>query len=146
MMKLMDWKTIYSRMMIMVVLAMAACTTNNGDIGPWFGMWKVTEIKCDGVNEDQYAGNMFFKFQSTVFEEVVVSEHHAVGEEIGQWRSDQPGRLVVWFPDERYAPDAQSHMSREENVFTYDAVRASGFTLTLKAKDGHTYQYMLVKW
>lgn len=130
----------------MAMLVLASCTTNNGDIGPWFGMWKVAEIRCDGVREEQYGGNIFFKFQSTVFEEVIESEHHTTGEAFGQWRNDEPGQLVVWFPDERYAPSAQSHMSREENLFTFDAVKSSGFTLTLKAKDGHIYQYSLEKW
>lgn len=128
------------------MLALSACTTNNGDIGPWFGTWKVTEIRCDGAVDEQYAGNIFFKFQSSVFAVVVTYDNHINGTSIGSWREDGDGSLVVWFPDDRYTLEQATHLTREENIFSYETVKSSGFTLTLNASDGHTYTYRLVKW
>ena len=133
-------------LVLLVMTVVASCTSNNGDIGPWFGTWKVTEVRCDGEAEEQYAGNMFFKFQSSVFEVLVVNDHHFTDTAFGEWREEPGGKIVIWFPDQSYEPAQESHFAREANVLTYDAVKASGFLLTLKATDGHTYTYRLVKW
>ena len=29
--------------LLAALLVVASCTTNNGDIGPWFGTWRVTK-------------------------------------------------------------------------------------------------------
>ena len=37
---------------LIIMLSMAAlssCTHNNGDIGPYFGTWKMLSIEVDGV-------------------------------------------------------------------------------------------------
>ena len=107
----------------------ASCTSNNGDIGPWFGTWKVTEVRCDSEVEEQYAGNMFFKFQSSVFEVLVVNDHHFSDTAFGEWREEPGGKLVIWFPDQSYEPSQESHFAREANVLTYDAVKATSNSL-----------------
>lgn len=61
------------------------CTRNNGDIGPWFGMWQLMEIQTDGVPDEDYRSNIFWSFQNDVFSM--------------NWRGLQPGELIriqVW--------------------------------------------------
>lgn len=133
--------------MAMVLLAAAAsCTTNNGDIGEWMGRWKLTSIEKNGSEMIEYADNLFFAFQSTVFEVRKVGYFYEHDEKFGTWSDDGKGTLVISFPDERYKPFKELHFSQERNVLTYDKIDAKGFTLTLHAPDGNTYTYHLVKW
>ena len=60
---------------VMVMTGISSCTRNNGDIGPWFGTWKLTEITVDGTSDAGYEGNIFWKFQNDVFEMVRVNQH-----------------------------------------------------------------------
>ena len=133
--------------MAMVLLAAAAsCTTNNGDVGEWMGRWKLTSIEKNGSEMIEYADNLFFAFQSTVFEVRKVGYFYEHDEKFGIWSDDGKGTLVISFPDERYKPFKELHFSQERNVLTYDKIDAKGFTLTLHAPDGNTYTYHLVKW
>ena len=140
-------KQIAKNMILLAAMLMvASCTTNNGDIGPWFGMWRVTEITTDGVADADYQGNMFFKFQSTVFEMLLVHDDHGTENRFGIWNDDGKGTLTVSFPDANHEPLPQSHMRAEQNVLTFNGVQSSGFVLRLDSPDGHVYTYRLVKW
>lgn len=140
-------KQIAKNMILLAAMLMvASCTTNNGDIGPWFGTWRVTEITTDGVADADYRGNMFFKFQSTVFEMLLVYDDHGTENRFGVWNDDGKGTLTVSFPDANHEPLPQSHMRAEQNVLTFNGVQSSGFVLRLGSPDGHVYTYRLVKW
>lgn len=128
------------------MLIVASCTSNNGDIGQWFGTWRVTEITTDGVPDEDYEGNMFFKFQSSVFEMLMVCDYHSTVNRFGVWEEKGKGTLTVSFPDAKYEPLPQSHMRAEQNVLTFNGVQSSGFVLRLDSPDGHVYTYRLVKW
>ena len=134
-------------MMTLVLLAVAAsCTCNDGDIGPWWGRWKVTTIECNGEQIDSYKGNIFFAFQSSVFLMTKVGENSELSGRYGVWSDDGKGTLVISFPDEHYKPFPELHFSAERNLLSYDKVVNKGFTLTAVAADGNTYIYHLVKW
>ncbi|MGN1264399.1 MAG: hypothetical protein ACI4UL_01140 [Muribaculaceae bacterium] len=134
-------------MMTLVLLAVAAsCTCNDGDIGPWWGRWKVTSIECNGEQIDDYAGNIFFAFQNSVFLMMRVNEGSGQSGAFGVWSDDGKGTLEISFPDKAYKPFEVLHMSQDRNVLTYDKVEKKGFTLTAVAADGNTYAYHLVKW
>ena len=140
-------KQIAKNMILLAAMLMvASCTTNNGDIGPWFGTWRVTAITPDGVADADYRGNMFFKFQSTVFEMLLVYDDHGTENRFGVWNDDGKGTLTVSFPDANHEPLPQSHMRAEQNVLTFNGVQSSGFVLRLGSPDGHVYTYRLVKW
>ena len=51
--------------MTLLAAATLSCTHNNGDIGVWFGLWKVTSVEVDGSADRKYKGNMYFSFQNT---------------------------------------------------------------------------------
>ena len=59
-------KLIYTLFALVALLPLAGCTHNNGDIGPWFGQWRVENITVNGEKDAEYKGNLFFAFQSSV--------------------------------------------------------------------------------
>ena len=36
---------------LLLVIVATACTHNDGDIGPWFGLWRVERLTVDGKND-----------------------------------------------------------------------------------------------
>ena len=90
-------KALTTRIIMAMALLSAAisCTTNNGNIGEWMGRWKLTEIECNGSVVSDYEGNMFFAFQSTVFEVRKVGDYYEHDEKYGTWVDDGKGTLVI---------------------------------------------------
>ena len=49
---------------ILLIFIAAGCTHNNGDIGDWFGMWKLESVKTG--NDVVEVGDRFMSFQNQV--------------------------------------------------------------------------------
>ena len=81
----------------MMLLVLASCTRNHGDIGIWFGTWHVEQITADGtpVNVE---GDYFFQFQSSVFRVSQVYGHENLVESFGAWEEGD-GKMTISFPD-----------------------------------------------
>lgn len=60
--------TIFVSMFLAVILS--GCRVNNGDIGPLYGAWVVTEVDVDGMVYDGWKNddydNSFFEFQNNI--------------------------------------------------------------------------------
>ena len=149
--------------MILVMTGFCGCTRNNGDIGPWFGTWKLTEITIDGTADAGYKGNIFWKFQNDVFEMVRVNTNSVdtyADTHYATWNEDN-GYIFVNFsnyddnnpPAEGasgngiYAPFLETHFIvggvtqlKIESQSGSDAY----FTFT-SPEDGKTYGYRLKK-
>ena len=111
-------KQIAKNMILLAAMLMvASCTTNNGDIGPWFGTWRVTEITTDGVADADYQGNMFFKFQSTVFEMLLVHDDHGTENRFGIWNDDGKGTLTELPRCESRTAAPKPHEGRAERAY-----------------------------
>ena len=69
----------YFRCFVVVAIVLtivAACTKNNGDIGVWFGLWKVTSVEVDGSADRKYKGNVYAGSQNTTFEQKPGKQQH----------------------------------------------------------------------
>lgn len=62
-------KAIYSKIICTLALlfVLTGCIQNNGNIGPWFGQWKVERLTIDGKDDPDYAGNAFSAFRLQYF-------------------------------------------------------------------------------
>lgn len=88
-------KTVEILLLIAAVWAVSGgCTHNNGDIGPYFGSWLLTEIKANGVTDTDYAGNVVWAFQSDVVKMTVVYPWHETSGRFGTW-SEHDGYLEL---------------------------------------------------
>ena len=49
---------------IIACLTLSGCMQHNGDIGDWFGTWKLESITIDGTESADYQDTIFFQFQT----------------------------------------------------------------------------------
>lgn len=76
------------------VFMLSGCMHNNGDIGNYFGTWKLSTINVDGVDDPEYKENIFFQFQSDVFRLVQNRTQNDITEYFGTW-SETDNILVL---------------------------------------------------
>lgn len=82
---------------VLLSTVISGCTHNNGDIGEWFGTWKVTEITIDSTNDSTYTGNMFWLFQSSVICMRTMDENHGYTDHWGSWKELPDSHLELNF-------------------------------------------------
>lgn len=70
---------------LLSVFMLSGCMHNNGDIGNYFGTWKLSTINVDGVDDPEYKENIFFQFQSDVFRLVQNRTQNDITEYFGTW-------------------------------------------------------------
>ncbi len=128
----------------MMVVVLASCTRNHGDIGIWFGTWHVEQITADGtpVNVE---GDYFFQFQNKVFRVSQVYGHENIVESFGTWHEHDGGHMMtVDFPDLDVfyiiMPGLEVHndflistvISSSELIFTKNDITGVEYTFKLK--------------
>lgn len=130
---------------VTMLISLAGCSRNNGDIGVWFGLWKVESVEVDDAPDADYGGNLFFQFQSTVFNMRMVSDRHVYTDRFGNWE-EADGVLKITFPDERYVPFEVTRMGRECRL-TIEKKTGKEIVLSfVQAETGKTVRFRLVKW
>lgn len=138
---------------IAALLFAGSCTHNNGDIGPWFGSWHLTEITINGTPDSEYQDNIFWNFQNDVVCMLVRSDYHGNKFHWGTW-SEESGKLILDYnhppkPDTSdpaiYAPPVQVHMPAEIITLKIDRFDSGKLQCTYHAPDGTVYGYYLTK-
>lgn len=137
-------KRIHIIIIALVGLLAAACTHNNGDIGPLFGKWKVTAIEADGFQAPEYSGNVFLNFQSHTVEVSEIVPDHESYDAYGTW-SRNGDELTLLFPDASYQPPSASLLPDRctLQILHLDTGKA---TFQLRRADGAIITYTLKKW
>lgn len=140
-------------LIIAAMLALSGCSHNNGDIGPWFGLWHLDSLEIDGNPDSSYDGNLFFLFQGKVFCLRWVNENtHEYIDCYAKWEeSDDGTSITVNFADPRYNPEINnglpnSHMS---TITTFRVLIINEKDMVLEHIDqvtGSTLTYRLTKW
>lgn len=143
--------------LIAIVMALStSCNSNNGDIGPWYGHWKLTEIRIDGNIDTQYPGNIFWAFQNSVVQMTEVygstSQNHW-----GSW-SQADGILTLDFDNHddqsiadpstawRYEPPKGIYLATDINRLSIDKLTDSQIVLTNPDYQGKVITYYLRSW
>lgn len=136
---------LYMLCVMTAVLMGESCSRNNGDIGVWFGLWKVESIEVDGEPAADYDGNVFFQFQGKVFNMRKITEHHVYTDCFGNWE-EKGETLKLTFPDDRYVPFSETRMGAE---CTLSIEKKSGSEIEMSfVQDGtgSIVRLRLVKW
>lgn len=142
---------------LIIAACFQACTHNNGDIGPFFGTWKVTEITIDSHSDESYKGNMFWAFQTSVINmrTVDTATNLSNDESWGSWEEDgNTLRLFFTHTDDsnpsqgshKYTPLPASHLPAGVSDLSIISISASDMKLEYSDPNGTVYGYSLKKW
>lgn len=147
-------KIFLNGLFVCLLSALCGCTHNNGDIGPFFGMWKLSELTINGEVDPDYKGNVVWKFQASAVSMLRILEHHEAFECYGTWAVvDERVQMQFIYHDNsdpdgtwKYAPLPETYLP--SGTFALEIVRLSSGRMHLAylAPDGNVYEYKLEKW
>lgn len=135
-------------------LLLSACTQNNGDIGPLFGFWRLTELTSNGEPVEGFtSGDEVWSFQNNIIFILSLGEAHDYDERAGTWERDA-STLTLDFTHWKgqgdmeyyYIPPAILGFSIERpNVMTVDLLTSSEMCLRMTTDGGDVMAYRLEK-
>lgn len=138
----------------LAVLA-CGCTHNNGDIGQWYGQWKLESIEADGVPVAEYEGNMFWAFQNNVLNlDMVQDEGLSHLMRWATWSQDGKTLLIDFRHYDGYSPTTDNdyhpfpilRMEKDAvNTLAIETLTSRRLVLKYDAGD-KLYTYRLRKW
>lgn len=74
---------------VTAVASLGSCTQNNGDIGPWFGFWRMTSITIGAQPVEGYEpegpGSLQWSFQGNVVFINTLGPHNSYRESVATW-------------------------------------------------------------
>lgn len=130
-------------------LALAGCTRNGGDIGPWFGTWAIDSVTVDGQEltlDPLGRGSAYYlQFQRSVVCLRYTDELHDGGESYGTWTDaeDAAGHrmLLVTFDRNNY----DIHLMPLYNTFFITSATGRNVVLQDTQDEGRQVVYYLTK-
>ncbi len=130
-------------------ILLSGCMHNNGDIGDYFGTWKVTSISVDGDVDGDYSANIFFQFQSDVVRIVENRSNYEITEYFGTWVDN--GNNIIIDLNHKVNPESEVYhipevmrMVKGENFIKVSNKNSSKMTWTFES-GGQTITYTLNK-
>ncbi len=142
---------------LVAAVSAVSCRTNNGDIGLYYGVWGMTSMSIDGV-EDQTvnADGMMtsWSFQNNVIEIRLIKPHNDYTSLFGTWE-EVDGELQLNFThhDDKFAAGqgqyaAPTWLLMDNNAVEHlEIVSQTNSSMVLKYvnNDGKTIEYTLKK-
>ena len=138
-------KLIYITSIVFAVLILSGCTHNNGNIGPWWGQWKIEKIEQNGEVLDRYEGNYFFRFQSSSVAVVrsSVETENISGSSNGHWLEENSTLRFEFLDDKGIYQNIFLDKSCRLDVIKRDGREK---ILEFKKDDKTVYAYYLKAW
>ena len=132
----------------LVAVTLGGCTHNNGDIGPWFGAWRVESITVDGELAADYAPPyLIWKFQGNV---TLIQQRddvtHTGYDMYGTWEQDGDRLTVNFDYNSLWYSEA---LTRFPAHTTFEILKLGGSGIVLSyvnADSGKRLTYTLKKW
>lgn len=136
------------------LFALSACTHNNGDIGEYFGEWKLESITVDSEPDANYKGDIFWAFQASVFNMQQVSEDYSYSQSWGTWEEDGNILRLNFTHSDNLHPQGSSYYSPlpdtrlPKGITDLEIYKMTGSRMELGFVDseGQTIRYKLKKW
>lgn len=136
-------------LLAVTALLTTSCTQNGGHIGALFGRWHLVRIEADNMEAPPTPpGDIFWAFQGDMFEMQLAYTDvpHAVSTTYGLYTlTDDDKVLTLTFPEERYAPFAETGLGRENRL---DVLRLTygEMTVVYHPSADASLTYYLRKW
>ncbi len=146
------------RLTLIFILALSICLggcQNNGDIGDWFGSWRVDSYMLNGLEQEGLAKATTFGFQSeVVVVTVVIDDYQTEYQRYGTWQ-ELDDTFTLHFnhqdattnpaTDIYAAPEWLGMYSDKPMIMTLQRHDSRNVTLTWLGPDGATRTYKLHK-
>lgn len=123
----------------LIVLTLFSCVRNNGGDSRLYGNWKLQRITIAGVDDPDYKGDIFWKFQNQTVEMQQVDEVHNATYTFGNYRIAD-NTLFLSFPDHTMPPMLSLPRECEMQI-----VRLKGSEMVLSFGEPATIYYFK-KW
>ncbi len=141
--------------MAIIALGLCACTHNNGDIGPWFGQWKLEALEADGEPVAEYGGNIFWAFQSDVLLiDEIMDDGLQYVMHTATWRHEGDKLIIDFRHSDSSSPSTDGNYAapailglqpRAVNTLTVEKLSSGHITLKYDS-GGKCMTYRLRKW
>lgn len=141
----------------LTIWSMTGCTTNNGDIGPYYGVWNVDKIlpveSTVGTSWNADGNFTTFAFQNNIIAVSLSNEFGNIQQQWGTWRVDN-NSITFDFThhDNTFGPDGYMYGAPEWigfangiNVLSIKKLDGRKMVLSLNKDDGMVYTYYLSK-
>jgi hypothetical protein len=134
---------------------MSGCTHNNGDIGDWFGTWKLQSIDINGVADESYQANVFWKFQNDIISMAQANDElHTADTRYGTWTQHDDQLLLDFGHSDnstaagqgQYQPLPAVYLPSGQSTLTIVDLDSSKLTLRYVAANEIVYTYHFKKW
>lgn len=140
---------------LILSIVLGSCTQNNGNIGSYFGLWKLSELTINGEVDPAYQENVVWKFQSSAISMTRIKDHHESFDCYGTWKETDSKMLQMEFIYHdnndpggtwKYAPLSETYLP--SGIFLLEIVHLSSKRMQLNyhESDGTIYGYKLEKW
>lgn len=139
-------RSLYTVLIAIAVTCMLSCTRNNGNIGHWFGTWRLESITVDGERAPGYAPPyLFWKFQSSVIQMLEPDDtEHVAYSSIGSWEQNGD-RLLLNFECELGTPHDYTLLQPVSDLRILK-LTARDIRLEYITPIGQRVEYYLKKW
>lgn len=130
---------ILMKLLPLLALMLSSCMQHNGDIGDWFGTWKVESITIDGVEDAAYEGNLFFQFQTDIvcLNLVDTDVSNSSTRVFGRWK-EEGSTLILdfsYYAEEQggsFTPPSNTYLAHDENILRLKKDGSRRMTWTLE--------------
>ena len=140
-----------------MLMTMSGCTQNDGDIGPWFGYWRLEKMTCDGDEVELYGDNgiklIYWAFQGEILRISVLYDHNSNEASYAGWKADKntltidfsPALDPVDNPGVYYPPVILNFYPGQIYELDINEITGSKLSLSYHDNDGSHYKYFLKK-
>lgn len=147
-------KKILTPLLLLLLVTMSlGCTRNNGDIGLWFGSWRLESIDIDGQEDTAIAPPYYiWKFQNHIIQIIRPNDiEHNGSWAVGSW-TDNDTTVTLDFTHDLGNFNAEMHL---QPVTTLEVVTLTSRTLVLRhthpsptssLTPSRTYTYRFTRW
>ncbi len=138
-------------MTLIYVVTLSGCTSNNGDIGKFFGQWKLSEMEFTNIDPTTYTGTIYWNFQNSTIGMMEVCGTKERSETFGNWEDVETGgeqggyRLKLDFPDEEYPPLSALKLPRHAEL-SIERLTGNEMVVTYHQSATEFITYHLRKW
>lgn len=149
-------RKLYLIITFLASLAFVSCTHNDGDIGPWFGDWRIVSYTVDGQDmTSENVSETIISFQSQVITVVMPTDSYgSVYYRVGTWTQPSASEVVFDFTHHGSADQDQSiyeapqwlgWISSERMDFRLSDQKSRSMTLTWVSPSGAKHVYKIKK-